>query len=121
MLSQGGAVAGTAIPGKRAAVAYASHIDDNAPPGERPYFEYILGTTADEQGQFRFERLPAGRYYLAITEYDNPRLEVERHVGVETYTRRRGGRWVKPIYSLTPHPLTLTLSHMGERELNALT
>ena len=84
-LSQGGTVTGTAIPGKLVAAAYASHIDDNEEPqGNRPYFEYIRVTTADAQGQFRFERLAAGRHYLAITNDDNPRLELQKYMREET-------------------------------------
>jgi len=77
-LSQGGIVSGTAPPETQVAIEFAEHLHDKEPPGERPYFKWILMMKTDSQGQFRFERLPSGKYYLAIAKYDHPRLEVER-------------------------------------------
>ena len=82
-LSKGGKVAGTALPETQIALAFAEHIYGKEPTGGRPYFELILLTKTDGQGRFQFERLPPGKYYLAVNDDNHPRLEVERHERIE--------------------------------------
>ena len=80
-LGRGGKVTGTAPPGKLVALAFAEHLYDKAkPPGERPYFELLFGMVADDQGGFRFELLPPGKYYIGIAKGEHFRLEVEKYV-----------------------------------------
>lgn len=84
-LGTGGEVAGTAPPGKLVALAFAEHLYDKAePPGERPYFELLYGMVADDQGGFRFERLPPGKYFIGIAEGEHFRLEVNNYLEPET-------------------------------------
>ena len=75
-LSQGGVVAGTSAAGRLIAITFADHLyDAKEPPGERPFFELILVTETDNQGHFRFEQVPEGKYFLGTTDLPNPSFE----------------------------------------------
>ena len=77
-LSQGGVVAGTSAAGKLIAIAFADHLyDAKEPTGERPYFELISVTETDDQGNFRFKQVPAGKYFLGMTDLPNPALGIQ--------------------------------------------
>ena len=82
-LSKGGKVAGVALPETQIALAFAEHIYDKEPTGGHPYFELIFLTKTDSRGRFQFERLPPGKYYLAISGEKHSRLEVDRHERIE--------------------------------------